>query len=1000
MESIVKKITQKTQDSLSILKAKSDELQNQALDLMNKRLTVEASKLTNEKIAPIINEYERIQKASNQEIESISRRSLEGIASGESISDKETRKQYVPSYGIPGVPSSYEQPVSIINNKKLAGEISNFTGKDVKKINVTDGLSYGRTINLEGQGDQTAQLELLQQKYPNKVIPLTVAGNNNFLVEDEEGILRLVFPAGIQAKDVVATAATEVPALIAGGAAAISVAGPSYGTASIPAFNTAYEATKGLQTASYRGANDVEMRPGQLATQAAIGATVGTLLDYGFLGGSKFVKNKLLTKGIENLVETDLRAAQATLNKAGINTEFPFTARTGQTGLDFYNRLAGQFPNSPLGRRNESSRQALAGFMDTTIEKSKGEIPTKFVQKIDADLKDLQRIAKSSGVRIENSVKNSTQRAFDRIAVNSTDQIKAGEMTADIVTQAKNIITEKKNQAFSGFEDLADQAGLVIQPEKFARAIEDVVLNSKVARNPKIDDLLLKLSNAPANAQQANVLRQQIAQMGNSGQTIPTELKLQLRDLEAYSQPFGAKAARDLIDEVRQLVPDVMVGTGRKDLISANSADAVERVLRNEVDKVGLTQQWDEVKSIFGDEFVPFREGQLGQMSRDQFGKLQMSPEKIVKTALTDSASINAVLKGVRDSGDEAGYEQLKNTFQKAYLQELGFSNNKAIGGTFKEPDPAKMQALFGLRADYVTKNINDLKKLTNVDVANISQKDAMALTDLMPEVEKRKLFKSIAVRDQAIKEEDKLAQNLYIKQIKGGNIDLLDNEAVLRSLQTARTTDVLEITKKLPPKIRKDFGTDMMAVMFKQYSDASNKTKLGQPLWDHVKFNKDIGTWKRGDGNAPNIVQKLDAISGSNELADLFIAASKNLSAVTPTGEPLYQTLRTMASPGQNGGLAFKIYSTLEYPLQWTLASAYGSNTLKPFLKSLSKNISEETYRRNTDMLIKGTVATSAGIKLAAEQARNDPEFAQQFPEILRIVKEESIKSLEAKQK
>ena len=94
MESIVKKITQKTQDSLSILKAKSDELQNQALDLMNKGLTVEATKLTNEKIAPIINEYERIQTASNQEIESISRRSLEGIASGESISDKETRKQY------------------------------------------------------------------------------------------------------------------------------------------------------------------------------------------------------------------------------------------------------------------------------------------------------------------------------------------------------------------------------------------------------------------------------------------------------------------------------------------------------------------------------------------------------------------------------------------------------------------------------------------------------------------------------------------------------------------------------------------------------------------------------------------------------------------------------------------------------------------------------------------------------------------------------------------
>jgi hypothetical protein len=1000
MESIVNKITQKTQDSLSTLKAKSDELQNQALELMNKGLTVEASKITNEKIAPIIGEYERIQREANQEIESISRKSLEGIASGESISDKETRKQYVPSYGMPGVPSSYEQPVSIINNKKLAGEISNFTGKDVKKINVTDGLSYGRTINLEGLGDQVAQLELLQQKYPNKVIPLTVAGKNNFLVEDEEGISRLVFPTGIQGKDVVATATTEAPALIAGGTAAIAAAGPSYGTASIPAFNVAYETTKAAQTAAYRGANEVEMRPGQIATQAAIGATVGTALDYALLGGSKFVKNKMLTEGVDNLIETDLRVAQANLNRAGINTEYPFTASSGQSGLDFYNRLAGQFPNSPLGRRNESSRQALAGFMDTTINKSKGEIPKQVVQKIDTDLKNLQRIARSSDVRIQNSVKNSTERAFSRIAVDPIDQIEAGKMTADIVTQAKNAITEKKNQAFSGFEDSADKAGLVIQPERFAKAIEDVVLNSKVARNPKIDNLLLRLSNAPTDAQQANILRQQIAQMENSGQTVSTELKLQLRDLEAYSQPFGAKAARDLIDEVRQLVPDVMVGTGRKDLISADSADAVEKVLRNEVDKVGLTQQWDEVKSVYGDEFVPFREGQLGQMSRDQFGKLQMSPEKIVKTALADSASINSVLKGVRDSGDEAGYEQLKNTFQKAYLQELGFSNNKAVGGKLKDPDPAKMQALFGLRADYVTKNINDLNKLTNVDVANISQKDAMALTELMPEVEKRKLFKSIAVRDQAIKEEDKLAQNLYIKQIKGGNIDLLDNEAVLKSLQTARTTDVLEIAQKLPPQIRKDFGTDMMAVMFKQYSDTSNRTRLGQPLWDHNKFNKDIGSWTRGKPNAPNIVQKLDAISGSGELADLFISASKNLSAVTPTGEPLYQTLRTMASPGQNGGLAFKIYSTLEYPLQWTLASAYGSNTLKPFLKSLSKNISEETYRRNTDMLIKSTVATSAGIKLAAEQARNDPEFAQQFPEILRIVKEESIKSLETQQK
>ena len=371
---------------------------------------------------------------------------------------------------------------------------------------------------------------------------------------------------------------------------------------------------------------------------------------------------------------------------------------------------------------------------------------------------------------------------------------------------------------------------------------------------------------------------------------------------------------------------------------------------------------------------------------------MSSSLSTIIKEVLSDYDSISSTIRAVRNSGDEAGAEQLKQTLQGAYMQELGISNNKAVTSKFKDPDPAKMKALFGLRAGYVTKNIDDLKKLAAVDASKITKQDALALTQLMPEIERRKLLKSIVVRDQAIKEEDKIARNLFLKEIKKGNIDILDNEVVIRSMMKARNSDLIEVFKGLPPQIRKDLGTDMLALQFKDFSDTSSKTKLGQALWDAEKFNKVVGDWKRGQPNPPEIIDKLDIISGSKQLGDLFMAASKKLAANTPTGEPLYQTWRTLAAPSQERGLAFKIYTTLEYPLQWSLATAYGNDLLVPYLKSLSRNISEESYRRNTDMLIKAAVATGAGIKVSAQQARNDPEFAEQLPEIMRLIKEEAI--------
>lgn len=996
----IKEITGKAQETLGLIGEKLNEYQNQALKLQEQGLDAEVAKLKEEKIQPYLDEQDRILRLYEEESKNISSKTLEGISSGETISDTRTEKRYVPSFGLSNQVLQYEQPVSRINNKKLAQEISRFTGKDPEKIDVTNGLGVGATINLEGLGDQKAQFEALNKKFGGRVVPLTVAGKNNFLVTDEDDVTRLVFPTGIQGADVAATAATEVGPLAAGIGAALGLASTGIGAGgSIPAFNAAYAATKGAQTAGFRAANESDIRPGQIAGQAGIDFALGSTIDYATLGTGKFVKNRFLTEGVENLVEADLKAAQSTLRRSGFEVDVPFTAKSGQRGLDFYNKMAARFPDSSIGKSVEATAQTLSKVRDKFVNGTKGNVAQQVVQKLDDDIKLLERTAKSSDIRVQNSVKNSAQRAFNDIAVTPVDQIKSGETFSDILTRGLETTRNAKNDAFDNFANEVDSAGILQTPEELAALLRPIVQNSRGGVNPVVNDVYTRLANAPRDSQEAAVLRNKINQIDMAGQIPDPEDVTRLAYLDEYSQPFDARTSRDLIRKLQAQLPQSSVGADASDKIARDATQAVRDNFEKKIVNTPLYDKWGEFKEAYTD-FLSYEKGPIGKMLTDNFGELQIAPEKIIKSALTDSKSINDVLNAAKAAGDVQGEAFMRDTLQRTYLEELGIANNRSVSGVIKDPDPAKMQSLWGLRAKYVTQNIEDLKKLKGVDVSKISKDDAMELTKLMPDIEKRKLLKNIVVRDQAIKEEEKTARNFFIKELKKGNVDLLDSQAVLKSLAGARTSDVLDVFGKLPPKIRKDAGADMMALLFADYADTSMKTRLGQPLWNADKFNKTIGDWKRGQPNAPDIVSKLDAISGSSELADLFISASKTLGSVTPEGKPLYQSVRAMASPNPERGLAMKLYLTLDYLPQRLIAGAYGNDVLKPFLRSLSKNISEETYNRNANMMIKATLGTSAGIKASAQIARNDPEFAEQLPEIMRLVKEESIKSLEENKK
>ena len=122
-----------------------------------------------------------------------------------------------------------------------------------------------------------------------------------------------------------------------------------------------------------------------------------------------------------------------------------------------------------------------------------------------------------------------------------------------------------------------------------------------------------------------------------------------------------------------------------------------------------------------------------------------------------------------------------------------------------------------------------------------------------------------------------------------------------------------------------------------------------------------------------------MDAVVGKDTV-DEFIAASRVQAASRPIGKAESLELRGLTS-----ATGVKVYAApFQYIGNKILATAYGSNNLRPFLRGLSKDIGDEAYQKNANRMLKGIIGTRMGLQAAAIQGRNDPDFQEQMQIIL----------------
>ena len=933
-------------------------------------------------------EYARIADGYQQEQAVRKNALLSGIETGEGIGYKpETRKIYTPNFGSPGMPTSYEVQTlypSKDTPKMLKEKIAELVESDPKKVDVTTGVGLKETTFLAGLQDDEARKAYLQQNY-EEVLPINTVGSSNFLVKNKEGNYILALPKGINMKDVGAAAFTETLPLAAGIGAGIASlrTNPFSPTSASVASNLASSGVGAVQDVVFRKMAGLPAGVGQIASERGKEAVVGGFADLlGYKAAKPFIKRA--GTAIENNLAKELREAAQLAESKGMKVRVPVGAEGGMAGLQLERYLGGAFPNMPLAKEMEKSREVLFGYQKASQEGVINVPKADIIARVKGEADQLAAMIEKQNVRLKGQAKGWVDNRLKQIMPDKTNQVEAGKNISQILTNGQEVVKKAKNTAFDDFANEVDSAGILQTPEELAALLRPIVQDSRGGVNPVVNDVYTRLANAPRDLQEAAILRNKINQVDAAGQAPNPEDIKRLAYLDEYSQPFDARTSRDLIRKLQAQLPQSSVGADASVKIARDATQVVRDNFENKLANTPLADKWGDFKDAYTD-FLSYEKGQIGKMVTDNFGDLKIAPEEIIQKSLVDTKAVTDVLNAVKASGDTQGEAYLRKTLQDAYLEKIGMTSG--YKGTKSNYKPEMIEALWGnpLAAKRVNSQIselNDILAKNKIEGVDIPASDVNRLLDIIPINERKKLIDDIVKKGKIQDRLDRLMSNEVVKQAKRGNWTYLDdtvtNDVLLNK---ASTSDVLDIFKRLPLSEQRKRGASMFARMLDNYSTSgTNQTRLGNNLWDAEKVNKEVlknPQWLRN-------MKAVDKILGKNDM-DEFIAYSKLQTANTPMGKAEALEVRFLSS-----GKDVKWYaSPLKYISNKTLAMAYGSNKLRPFLSEMSKNIGDEAYQKNAKRLLKSIIGTRSGLQAAVEQGKNDPDFQEQMQIILKQAQE-----------
>ena len=903
-------------------------------------------------------EYARIADGYQQEQAVRKESLLSGISSGELISDKQKPIKSFVQFPDPSGARNYGEEFTYsplkYNPNKAKKAFAELLETDPKKVDVTTGVGLKETTFLAGLQDDEARKAYLQQNY-EEVLPINTVGSSNFLVKNKKGDYILALPKGINMKDVGAAVATETLPLAAGIGAGIvtgiasSGTGPAAPLVASGASNLAYSGVGAIQDVGFRKMAGLPAGVGQVASERGKEAALGLGIDLLTFGASKpFIKRA--GTAIENNVAKELREATELLQKKGMDVNYPVGAEGGDIGLKFQRELAGKFPKMAVAQTMEKTRGVMASYQKAIEDKVIGVPKVDITNRVKAEADQLAAMIEKQNVRLQGQAKGWVDNRLKQIMPDNTNQVDLGNTISSLMEDAATKGQAIKDQAYRSFYDETTQRGVNVPKQEVLNTIEGVLAGTRndFKRNPSIERLYRDIANS-----------------GESN--------------------FSAEQLRNIVQVARDSVP--LNASKTADQVAVGVSKALDDKFNEVVSRNGLGDLWNQTNKTYDETSLAFRRSSPGKILSEQFGSQKLSPSQMVDATLANEKTVADVLSALRNTGDQAGADALQTQLKNAYLEKIGITSG--YKGTNSKYKPEMVDALWGnnptsKRVNSTISELNNILSKNDIKVVNIPAQDVNRLLDVIPINERQKLIDDIVKKGKIQAREDRLMSNEVVKQAKRGNWTYLDNDIFADTmLNKASTSDVLEITKRLPLAEKQKVGADMFARLLSDYSTAgtgANQARFGFDLWDAEKVIKDLGGWNRAKGTgAPQWVKNMDAVVGKDTV-DEFIAASRVQAASRPIGK-----VESLEARGLTSSTGIKVYaSPFQYIGNKLLATAYGSNNLRPFLRGLSKDIGDEAYQKNANRMLKGIIGTRMGLQSAAIQGRNDPDFQEQMQIIL----------------
>ena len=601
------------------------------------------------------------------------------------------------------------------------------------------------------------------------------------------------------------------------------------------------------------------------------------------------------------------------------------------------------------------------------------------------------------------------------------------------IKDAETKITDLKNQEYERLSQIADAGGFKMEAREMLKMLPRIKSSVNVggsmnqAAVKSIEDDLVRIRDAPvliADAQSAirnskkylkNLSKEKTTNKKISKtrlQEIQTEelrtnnqidnLNKEVEELQSINKPLNFKSFDGFIRRFSDARPDNAVGGTTKDAFGvaiSNELSGLRRQIYGGINAklpngtlVNLGDEFDKATLLVQGRNA-YEKNLLGSVLKEAAGEQSKTPRDIVSAVIKEPATIDRVVKSLRELGQsdpsKAGEaDRILELLQLEYMNNIGIKPSlRGKGARSVDANENMIKALFGNQADAQLRAISDLnnnlKNIGDLGSSKLTIDDLQKMGKPLSEVERKALAKTIAKRIQAEKEEDALTRSTIFSLAQKGDFKNIDADALSKSILSPSSTIkdtqyAMSQLSKSSLESRNLYKGDFKRELLDAYSGGDPNANVPfKAIFDTKRFMND---YRPSSGNVTTFAKKLQTVLGKEEadfLYDLAATAEANAIAdVAKTGS----SFRMIGSP-QGATVILPIQKMVESTrnrfITAMLSSGINSNSLKT---ALARNAIPGKANDAYNQMAKQMFLSRTGATALAHQASSDPEFSAEL--------------------